>query len=147
MQDSRTALYQASKNGRVAVVQLLLEEHADHTIGNQVCIGHSIPLCDFPVEYCTPRAGGYRYTCYTSLACEEAHAYCRGRLVGCAHLIEPFRLPKNAALLHHSISHFTAGILTQYWDMVKMLYMQSINGSRNSNRRDAYTVYLICLCS
>lgn len=61
MQDSRTALYQASKNGRVAVVQLLLEEHADHTIGNQVCIRHCVSVCEFPVEYCTPKASGYRY--------------------------------------------------------------------------------------
>ena len=36
MQDSRTALYQASKNGRVAVIQLLLQKHANVNISSEV---------------------------------------------------------------------------------------------------------------
>ena len=35
-QDDRTALYQASKKGRLAAVQLLLQEHADVTICDEV---------------------------------------------------------------------------------------------------------------
>ena len=36
IQDGRTPLFQASKNGRVEVVQLLLQKHADVGISNEV---------------------------------------------------------------------------------------------------------------
>ena len=36
LQDGRTALYQASKNGRLVVLQLLLQRHADVSICAEV---------------------------------------------------------------------------------------------------------------
>ena len=36
IQDGRTALYHSSKNGRLAVVQLLLQKQADTSIANTV---------------------------------------------------------------------------------------------------------------
>ena len=37
IQDGRTALFQACKNGRLAVLRLLLQKHADASIRNEVC--------------------------------------------------------------------------------------------------------------
>ena len=38
VQDGRTALNQACRNGQVAVVQLLLQRHADESIPHEVCM-------------------------------------------------------------------------------------------------------------